>query len=73
MPTWEGVLSITNSSLTEDNGNEVNAAGLKERQLAAAREKFDICRRDVSNDVGSIVYHSDACQAFVIHNLESIG
>jgi hypothetical protein len=73
MLTREGVLSVTNSSLAEDNGNEVNAAGMKERQLAAAREKLDICGRNVPNHVESIVYHSDAGQSLVIHYLQSIG
>jgi hypothetical protein len=51
----------------------VDAARLKERQVAAAREKLDIRCRDVSNDVESIVHHSDAGQALVTHHLESIG
>jgi hypothetical protein len=51
----------------------VNAAGLKEGQVAAARKKLDICCGDISNDVGSVVYHSDAGQALIIHHLKSVG
>jgi hypothetical protein len=51
----------------------VNAAGLKEGQVAAAREKLDICCGDISNDIESIVYHGDAGQALVIHHLKSFG
>ena len=51
----------------------MNAAGLEEGQVAAAREKLGICCGDISNDIESIVYHSDAGQALVIHNLKSIG
>ena len=51
----------------------MNAAGLKEGQVAAACEKLDICCGDISNDVESVVYHSDAGQTLVIHHLKSIG
>lgn len=47
----------------------MDTAGLKERQLAAAREKLDIRRRNVSHDIESIVYDGNAGQALVIHNL----
>jgi hypothetical protein len=51
----------------------VNAARLQQGQAAAVCEKFDVGRRDVSNDIESIINHSNAGQAFITHHLESIG
>jgi hypothetical protein len=51
----------------------VDAAGLKKRKLAAAREKLDIRSGDVSNNVKSIIHNSNTRQALIVHNLQSIG
>ena len=67
MENGERIPPFFNASFVEDDGDEVHAGTLEERGAGSVREKPDVHRRYVPNDVGTIVHHSDAGKALVVH------
>lgn len=60
---WKRVLSVTNPTLREDYGDEMNAAGLEKWQATGGREKLHVYRGYVTNDIHGVVHDGYAGHA----------
>lgn len=53
--TWEGILALESPTFSENDRNKVYATGLQEWETAGLGEQLYIRRRNISNDIASII------------------
>jgi len=66
------VLTIVHTTLREDDGNEMNAGGVEERQSRGVRQKLDVDVRNVANNILVVVEYGQRSDTLAVHKEQSI-